>query len=450
MKKKMDSQTAIACINYLLIHSQCRNQRLTSLEEEIIRGCWLGQYYKEIAKHSQYSNNESYISNRASQIWNQLSDALGETVRRSCVKTALDDWYQKQGKEILDNNYFPLVQDHDFSDLLEDQSYVHREEEEVCYNALLRPKTCLRLKGLTQVGKTLLIQRTIARLKKKKNFHYVYLSLKEINDKYLSNTEELMRWFAQKITNQLHYNYQFEECWQSSEELGAIVQCTTYFEEYILPYLSFPIVLCIDDVHLLLPYEEVTDSFFRMLRSWLEKEGLSWRQKFRLAIIYTTDIYTSTSINRSPLNIGIAVELSDFNHQEVEALIETYQTIQPSQFGEEGIIPLTHLVNNNPCLLKIALDHLSLYPNQTLSDILENATTDIGIYQNHLRDLWLKLNENPVLENLFREVIIPKRRVSLSPQHSHFLQRMGLVKIFADGVEPRCELYYQYFARYWT
>jgi chromosomal replication initiation ATPase DnaA len=350
----MDINTAIASINYLLIHSHSRNQRLNELEEEIIRGCWMGKYYKEIAKESKHTNDQSYISNRASELWNQLSEALGEKVRRKSLKTALNNWYQNYGQDLLDQSNFPVVEENHFSNFLQNPSYVYREEEEVCYQALLRAKSCLRLKGLTQVGKTLLIQRVMARLKINKNYNYVYLSLKEVENYRLDNTEELMRWFSQKIATEINSDNQVEEYFPS-DKLGPIVQCTAYFEDYILEALDSPLVLCIDDIHLLLPHETITDSFFRMLRSWLEKEDLVWRQKFRLAIVYTTDIYTSTSINRSPLNMGLVVELSEFNNEEVTALVKTYKTLKPSQFDQRGIKPLTELVNNNPYLLKIKL-----------------------------------------------------------------------------------------------
>jgi len=444
----MDAKTAIECVNYILLHYKFRKQRLNELEEEIIQGCWLGKSYQEIARESKQTDHKGYISNRASELWQQLSDALGENIKRNCLKTAISFWYQNHGKEILENRKFPVINNQDFSNLLQEKIYIHREEEEICYNALLRPKSCLRLKGLTQVGKTLMIQRVIAHLKQKKNFYYVYVTLKECENYHFNDTEKLMRWFAQKVTKQLNLNYQIEQYF-SQEILGPIVQCTNYFEEYLLPHLPFPLVLCVDDVHLLLPHEEVRDSFFRMLRSWLEKEDSVWRQIFRLTIIYTTDIYTSASINRSPLNIGNVVDVSDFKFQEVEALVKTYKTLKPSQFDQQGITPLTELVNNNPYLLKIALDHLSLYQDETLPEIIENAATDIGIYKTHLRDLWLKLSENSALESIFKEVVMPNQRVALSPKNSHFLQRMGLIKIFPDGVEPRCELYRKYFAHYW-
>ena len=444
----MDAKTAIECVNYILLHSKFRKQRLNELEEEIIQGCWLGKSYQEIARESKQTNHRGYISNRASELWQQLSEALEENIKRNCLKTALSSWYQNHGENLLQDITFPVKPNQDFSRLLQEENYIYRQEEDLCYNALLRQKSCLRLKGLTQVGKTLLIRRVVARLKQDKNFYYVYFSFKECEKSHFNDTENLMRWFAQKVTKQLNYNDQVDQYF-SQEILGSIVQCTSYFEEYLLPYLTFPLVLCIDDVHLLLPHEEVRDSFFRMLRSWLEKEDSVWRQIFRLTIIYTTDIYTSASINRSPLNIGIVVDLSDFNTQEVEALVKTYKTLKPSQFDQQGITPLTELVNNNPYLIKIALDHLSLYQDKTLPEILENAATDIGIYKTHLRDLWLKLNENSALESIFKEVVIPNKRVALSPQNSHFLQRMGLIKIFSDGVEPRCQLYRQYFAHYW-
>lgn len=445
----MDAKKAIDCINHLFINHSPYKKRLSDLDEAIIHGCWYGKTYQQIAKQLDYEYSEGHIRNSADKIWQKLSLILDEKVRRNTLKPAVKNWYEYEGINILSipESYYNDNKN-EFLDLLSADNYVKREEEKQCYDALLRPKTCLRLKGLTQVGKTEMIQRVLASLQKEKQYRYIYLSLKELEKEHLEKSEKLIHWFAQKMTTQLNYNYQFSHYWQK-EGLGPISQCTEYVEKYLLSDLNTPLVLCVDDVHLLLPYPKTADTFFRMLRSWLEKEGLVWRQKLRLAILYTTDIYTSFSINRSPLNIGIVLEVSDFSNEEVHELVETYDTIKNSQLGRKGITPLTKLVNNNPYLLKIALDYLSLSNGKTLSDILDNAATDVGIYQSHLRDLWLKLNENSDLENLFKKVIISPKRLLLSPDKSNFLQRMGLVKGFNDGVEPRCELYRKYFNYYW-
>ena len=443
----MDIKTAIDCINYLLIYKHTRNQRLTSVEEIIIRGCWEGKLYKEIAREYQSIQQESYIGNCARKLWIDLSQSLGESVKKVNWKSVIRNWYETEGKELIHPHINSAPFTNYFANLLKDKDYIAREEEKKCYNALLRPKACLRLKGLTQVGKTRLIQRVVAYLNQKKQYNYTYLSLKEFDASSLDNTDSLMGWFAQRVTNQLNYSYSVEDCFPT-EEIGAVSRCTTYFEEYILANLETPLVLCIDDVHLLLPHEKLRDSFFRMLRSWLEKEHPAWKYIFRLAIIYTTDIYTSQSINRSPLNIGVVVEISDFSNQELDQLVKTYKTIKPHQINNKGVNKLKELVSNNPYLVKIALDYLTIEPEKTLTDILSTATTDVGIYKDNLRDLWLKLAQNSTLENLFKEVII-KGRVSLYPKDSHFLQRMGLIKIVSEGVEPRCELYSQYFGQYW-
>lgn len=445
----MDIETAIACINYLLIHQSSSGERLNDLEEEIIRGCWEGKSYKEIARESNRTDDRSYVSNCASHLWKDLSEALGETIKLNCLKNAINDWYEFGGKYKLESRLSFHRQKHEFLSLLNNKNYIYRHEEETCYRAITQ-NICLRLKGLTQVGKTVMIKRVISRLKEERNYNFVYLSLKEIETDRLNNFEDLIRWLAKKITKKLNYDYDLENYWQS-QLLGVIVQCTNYLEDYILHNLEYPVILCIDDVHLLLPYPKIKDNFFQMLRSWLEKEDVVWRQNFRLAIIYTTDIYTSEEINHSPFNLGVVVDLSELNESEVENLIKIYPRIKPEQLSPKSITKLRYLVNDNPYLLTIALEYLSVYSNQTLLDLISTASTDVGIYQAHLRDLWLKLEQNPELEALFKKVIESGKKVKLKPHQSHFLQRMGLVKILPEGgVQPRCELYREYFSRYWS
>ena len=55
-----------------------------------------------------------------------------------------------------------------------------------------------------------------------------------------------------------------------------------------------------------------------MLRGWYESAkqgdriGQIW-QKLRLVVVHSTEAYPSLDINHSPFNVGIAIDLPEFN-----------------------------------------------------------------------------------------------------------------------------------------
>ena len=82
-----------------------------------------------------------------------------------------------------------------------------------------------------------------------------------------------------------------------------------------------PLVLYLDDVDALFPYPEVYEDFFGLLRSWYEKARSrpNWK-KLRLAIAHSTDVYIRLNINRSPFNVGLAIELPELTREQVQEL----------------------------------------------------------------------------------------------------------------------------------
>ena len=88
--------------------------------------------------------------------------------------------------------------------------------------------------------------------------------------------------------------------------LGSNDNCTVYFEEYLLPEISKPLVIGLDDVDRIFSYPEVVGDFFGMLRNWHERGKISkiWKD-LRLIIAHSTECYIPLDLNQSPFNAGI-------------------------------------------------------------------------------------------------------------------------------------------------
>ncbi len=89
---KLDWEKAVHLANQAVFLNI--NRSLTDIEVIVLKGAWQRQEYDEIAAQHQYAT--SYISQDvAPKLWKILSEALGEKVKKSNFKQALERYWQK-------------------------------------------------------------------------------------------------------------------------------------------------------------------------------------------------------------------------------------------------------------------------------------------------------------------------------------------------------------------
>jgi hypothetical protein len=420
---------------YLKFHRQ-----LTDLEILVLKGAWERLEYDEIAAKHQYAT--TYISQDiAPKLWKVLTDALGEKVKKSNFKEALK---RRWSAQVLSSDVIvsqPLKTDEE-PESLPINLYVERPPIELmCCENILQPGSLTRIKAPKLMGKTYLFNWVLNKIYPKE-YRTVNLSF-ELADrsKHFTNLDKFLRWLCINISRELKLPSHLDEYWDE-EGMGSKVSCTTYFEEYLLVQEDNPLVLCLDDVDLLFPHPEVYEDFFGLLRSWYEKaRSRKLWQKLRLVIVHSTDVYIQLNINQSPFNVGLPIELPEFNQEQVQEFAQQHGLLANTAL----IVPLMDLLGGHPYLLEQAFTHIKHHPEITLNQLLVEATTEAGIYRHHLREIWLKLQEHPELAPAFQQVVTADDYVQIEPMAAYQLQSMGLVKLSGNQVQIRCNLYRQYF-----
>jgi AAA-like domain/Effector-associated domain 4 len=321
--------------------------------------------------------------------------------------------------------------------------YVERPPTETnCYKALLQAGALIRIKAPKQMGKTLLLHQIVA-YATQQNYRTVRLNLLQAEEAVFGNLDKFLRWFCTRVSQKLQFPTQLNEYWD--EERGSIVNCTTYFEAHLLEQIDTPLLLALDEVDRIFQFPEITQGFFPMLRSWHEEAKTieSW-EKLRLVVVHSTEDYGSLDINQSPFNVGLPIELAEFTSEQIEDLAQRYQLNWTTQIGDKGFAPLQAMVGGHPFLISWALNHLA-HQNMTLQQLLQDASTDAGIYQDHLRRHLVTLQENPKLAAAMKQVVSSFEPVRLETMQAYKLYSMGLIKRQGNDVISRCLLYQQYF-----
>jgi len=319
--------------------------------------------------------------------------------------------------------------------------YIEQDGIESVYETLLKPGSLIRIKAPKLMGKTSLMTRIIAEVEKQ-NYQSVYLDLGGTDKSILTNLDKFSRWLCGRVSDELTLENQVNEAWNTNI-LGSNDNCTAYFKKHILAKINQHVVLALDEVDRLFNYSEVVEDFFGMLRSWHEKGKISdvWK-KLRLVLAHSTEVYIPLDVHQSPFNAGLPVELEEFNQQQTRELVKKHGIQDADTVLEE----LRTMVGGHPYLLRLAMYEIAI-GKVTLNNLLQSATTEAGIYNNHLRSILGVLQTAPDLQSCLKRVVNSNVGVELEPMQIYKLHSLGLVQKQNNHVTPRCQLYRDYFRR---
>ncbi len=317
--------------------------------------------------------------------------------------------------------------------------YVERPPNEAdCYDTILQPAALIRIKAPRQLGKTSLMTRILHHASEN-GYKTVSLNFQSADAEFLSSLDQFLQWFCASIADNLNLPDKLDEYWRGI--LGSKNKCTKYFERYLLPEINSPIALGLDEVDQVFKHPEIAADFFGLLRTWHEraKNEPDW-QKLALIIVHSKEVYIPLNINQSPFNVGVPIDLRNFNRSQVEDLIQRHGL----SWNDSQVEKLINLVDGHPYLLRAALYKIAR-GRITLERLLEITPTEEGCYSEHLRRHLLNLQEDEELLAAFKRVLAVKEAVDVGNTAAFKLRSMGLVKLQANSVIPLCNLYRQYF-----
>ncbi|MEG4283704.1 AAA-like domain-containing protein [Microcoleus sp. A006_D1] len=312
--------------------------------------------------------------------------------------------------------------------------------ESRCYEAIAQPGALIRIKAPRQMGKTSLMARILHHAEVQGS-RTVALSFQLANRRIFANSDTFLQWFCASVGQELGMLEQLPKCWELADLIGSNQCCKAYFEQYLLSESSPPLTLGLDESDRLFESPEIADDFFGLLRALHEeaKRRDIWK-KFRLIVVHSTEVYIPLDVNKSPFNVGLPIELSEFNSQQVHELAARHKL----NWSATEIAELMALVGGHPYLVRLAMYRI-VCQDVTLNQLLKSATAEAGIYSDHLRRHLWNLEKYPELIEAMREVVSVSNSVRLRLELGFKLNSMGLVKLDGNYCSARCSLYEEYF-----
>jgi hypothetical protein len=319
---------------------------------------------------------------------------------------------------------------------LGDRFYIERDTDKRLKRAIVKNGETITIRASRQTGKSSLLARGINHAHPEANI--VYIDLQSVQHDEFETPDKFLKYFANTIARKLRLDAnQVNEIWQA--RLDPQVNLISVMEEYILPESDRQIVLALDEADRLLAVPFQND-FFALMRSWHNNRAIDvqWN-KINLVMVIATEPYLLISNpNQSPFNVGVKLNLEDFNRDQVWDLIHRHG--DPIKESDKEVF--FELLSGHPFLTRKAL-YLLVSEGWSWENLYKHATDDKGPLADHLRhQLWF-IQESPAIKAALREVL-DKNRCS-DDKILWRLLRAGLVKGTGDLYYCRCGLYKRYF-----
>ncbi len=325
---------------------------------------------------------------------------------------------------------------------LSSQFYIERNPIETrCYETITQPGALIRIKAPRQMGKTSLMARILHHAEQQGS-KAIALSLQLANKRVFASSDKFLQWFCASVGQELGMLEQVTTCWELAEMIGSNQCCKAFFERYLLPAIPTNLTLGLDEVDRVFESPEIADDFFGLLRALHEeaKRRDIWK-KFRLIVVHSTEVYIPLDINKSPFNVGLPIELPEFNTLQVQELARRHGLNWSENHQVEKLM---NLLGGHPYLVRLAIYRIARR-DITLDRLVEEAITEAGIYSDHLRRHLWNLEKYPDLMLAMKDVVTAAQGVRLRSDLAFKLTSMGLVKLEGNHCVARCNLYQQYF-----
>jgi hypothetical protein len=144
------------------------------------------------------------------------------------------------------------------------------------------------------------------------------------------------------------------------------------------------------------------------------------------------------NLNQSPFNVGEVINLEDFTVEEIADLNERHGAL----LNDTELQRLRHMLGGHPYLTRRAL-YLIATGRMSVEDLFARATDDRGPFGDHLRYHLFRLTDK---EDLVRALCDALTSHTCNDERLFFrLSGAGLVKRVGHKVQPRCQLYSDFF-----
>lgn len=204
----------------------------------------------------------------------------------------------------------------------DDPSYIERQADINLYEGLIAGKFCYIFNS-RQMGKSSLQVRVSKQLANE-GFRCVLISLESFGTRGVTQ----QRWyytFIQDLADKFELPTELLETWlHESRSLAHVKRFSDFFEKILLPEVYQNIVIFIDEIDTVLSLDFPTDDFFAFIRYCYNQRAIN--PNFKRITFSLLGVATPSQLikdnQRTPFNIGEAIQLKSFSYNEARTLAQ--------------------------------------------------------------------------------------------------------------------------------
>ena len=320
--------------------------------------------------------------------------------------------------------------------------YIERDSDQIMLEAFQNQGVTITIMGPSGLGSRLLLSRLKPEAKKLRK-RVAYVNFYEFGTNDFVDAQRFFKLFCRTVTRKLSLQDNTDKFWD--DHYADLQNCKFYFNDYLIKASPEPLVLVIENVERVFKATGFREDFFGMLRSWHEARVMEDWKHFDMILATSTEpnLFIDNE-NQSPFNVGLKLELQDFNVYQVAELNQRYKSI----LSEAQCTQLMSLVGGHPYLVAQAL-YVTASGQKTIQELFDQCAEDQGPFRDFLRSQLKKLRNSEKLKNGMSQVI--KHQRCDDETTCSWLEGAGLViRDRWSRVIPRYALYQSYFESHLT
>jgi DNA-binding SARP family transcriptional activator len=321
--------------------------------------------------------------------------------------------------------------------------YIAREADERVGRALERSESIILLKGPRETGKSSLVARGLREARLRGSLTLL-TDFQAIARQDFDSLETLCRSLIAHLSEQMEPGDTEAPEADYRPQMAATTNLERFVQRRLLNGYARRIVWALDRVDRLFDTPCGGD-LFSLLRSWHDRRAYpqyaGWRRLTIIVACATEARLYIPDLDRSPFNVGITVELSDLDHEQVLALHGRYGEPLERTADLEAVF---HLLGGHPFLTSRAFALLSAR-SLSVGELMATADQDDGPFGGHLRRTLDTVTDAPALCAAVRAALAGR---GCREEEFYRLRSAGILAGPSSAeARLRCELYARYFGR---
>ncbi len=195
--------------------------------------------------------------------------------------------------------------------------YIRRDEDEDVLFNINAPRALVTVLGPRQVGKTSLIMRTYAKVRRATEpSRSVFIDFQALPNEAFLSLNSIWRTIATRIADQLQLDDRRDAHWQSGSNYDH--NFSRFLDHFVFKNKNTPLLLCLDEVDRVFR-ADIRSEFFSVTRAFYNRGAIdtTWKKVRWILGTSTEPRFFFDDISQSPFNIATQVALKPFNRLQV-------------------------------------------------------------------------------------------------------------------------------------